>query len=60
MGKLAKGNITTTVTKIEAGDLPAASFDIPADYKTKTRTDATRASPGRLTSGPGAHGARVR
>jgi hypothetical protein len=37
MGKLAKGNITTTVTKIEAGELPAASFEIPADYKTKTR-----------------------
>lgn len=37
MGKLAKGNITTTVTKIETGELPAASFEIPADYKTKTR-----------------------
>jgi hypothetical protein len=36
MAKLAKGNIVTTVTKIEAGDLPAASFDIPADYKVKT------------------------
>ncbi len=37
MARLAKGNIVTTVTKIEAGDLAAASFDIPADYKTKTR-----------------------
>jgi hypothetical protein len=37
MAKLAKGNIVTTVTKIEAGELSAASFEIPADYKTKTR-----------------------
>jgi hypothetical protein len=37
MAKLAKGGITTTVTKIETGELPAASFEIPADYKTKTR-----------------------
>jgi hypothetical protein len=37
MAKLAKGNIVTTVTKVEVGDLPAASFEIPADYKTKTR-----------------------
>jgi hypothetical protein len=37
MARLAKGNITTTVTRIEAGDLPAASFEIPADYKVKTR-----------------------
>lgn len=37
MAKLANGNIVTTVTGIEAGDLPAASFEIPADYKTKTR-----------------------
>jgi len=37
MGKLAKGNIVTTVTKIETGDLPAASFEVPPDYKVKTR-----------------------
>jgi hypothetical protein len=37
MGKLAKGDIVTTVTKIETGELPAASFDVPADYKVKTR-----------------------
>ncbi|HUQ10609.1 MAG TPA: hypothetical protein VM146_09865 [Steroidobacteraceae bacterium] len=37
MGKLAKGNIVTTVTKIETGDLPAASFEVPADYKVKTK-----------------------
>src|SRR5262245_38847961 len=37
MGKLAKGEIVTTVTKIEAGDLPAATFDVPSDYKVKTR-----------------------
>ena len=37
MAKLAKGEIVTTVTRIEAGDLPAATFEIPADYKTKNR-----------------------
>jgi hypothetical protein len=37
MGKLARGHIVTTVTKIETGDLPAASFEVPADYKVKTR-----------------------
>jgi hypothetical protein len=37
MGKLAKGQIVTTVTKIEAGELPAASFEVPADYKVKSR-----------------------
>lgn len=37
MARLAKGSIVTTVTKIETGELPAASFEIPADYKTKTR-----------------------
>jgi len=36
MAKLAKGNIVTTVTKIEAGDIPATSFEIPSDYKVKT------------------------
>jgi hypothetical protein len=37
MGRLAKGDIVTTVTKIETGDLPAASFEVPADYKVKTK-----------------------
>jgi hypothetical protein len=37
MGKLAKGEITTTVTKIEVSPLPAESFDVPADYKVKTK-----------------------
>lgn len=37
MGKLAKGEITTTVTKIEAGPLPAESFEVPADYKVKSK-----------------------
>jgi hypothetical protein len=34
--KLAKSDITTTVTKVETGDLPADAFDIPAGYKVKT------------------------
>jgi hypothetical protein len=34
--KLAKSDITTVVTKIEAGELPADVFDIPAGYKVKT------------------------
>jgi hypothetical protein len=33
--KIAKSAITTTVTKIETGEQPAADFDIPADYKVK-------------------------
>ena len=37
MAKLAASDITTTVTKIETGDLPAESFDIPAGYKVKTQ-----------------------
>ena len=37
MAKLAKGEIITTVTRIETGELPAASFEVPADYKTKNR-----------------------
>jgi len=37
MGNAAKSDITTTVTKIETGALPAESFDIPADYKVKTQ-----------------------
>jgi hypothetical protein len=35
--KLAKSDITTTVTKIVPGDLPADAFDIPAGYKVKTQ-----------------------
>jgi hypothetical protein len=34
--KIAKSDITTTVTKVESGDLPADAFDIPAGYKIKT------------------------
>jgi hypothetical protein len=37
MGRLAKSDITTTVTKIETGALPAESFDVPADYKVKNK-----------------------
>ena len=37
MGKLARSDITTTVTKIETGTLAAETFEIPADYKVKTR-----------------------
>jgi len=37
MGKLARSDITTTVTKIETGALAAETFEIPADYKVKTR-----------------------
>jgi hypothetical protein len=35
--KLAKSDITTTVTKIVTGDLPADAFDIPVGYKVKTQ-----------------------
>ena len=35
--KLAKSEITSTVTKVTAGDLPADAFEIPADYKVKTQ-----------------------
>jgi len=35
MGKLAAGDITTTVTKIDTADVPADRFDVPAGYKTK-------------------------
>ncbi|HEV7609741.1 MAG TPA: hypothetical protein VGO61_20570 [Steroidobacteraceae bacterium] len=35
--KLAKSDITTTVTKVEAGSLPADAFEIPAGYKVKTQ-----------------------
>jgi hypothetical protein len=34
--KAVKSRITTTVTKIETGDLAAADFDIPEGYKVKT------------------------
>ncbi len=34
--KAVKSEITTIVTKIEVGDLPAADFDIPEGYKVKT------------------------
>lgn len=34
--KVAKSDITTTVTKIESGELPADAFDIPPDFKVKT------------------------
>jgi len=37
MAKLAASDITTTVTKIETGDIAAERFDIPADYKVKTQ-----------------------
>jgi hypothetical protein len=34
--KLAKSDITATVTRVETGDLPADAFDVPAGYKVKT------------------------
>jgi hypothetical protein len=37
MAKLAASDITTTVTQITAGDLPAEKFDVPAGYKVKTQ-----------------------
>ena len=37
MAKIAASDITTTVTKIETGDLPAERFDIPAGFKVKTQ-----------------------
>jgi hypothetical protein len=37
MAKLAASDITTTVTKIETGDVAADRVDIPAGYKTKTQ-----------------------
>lgn len=37
MAKLAASNITTTVTQITVGDLPAEKFDVPAGYKVKTQ-----------------------
>ncbi len=37
MAKLAASDITTTVTSIAVGDVPAESFDVPAGYKVKTQ-----------------------
>ncbi len=37
MGRIAKSDITTTVTRIETGELAADAFEIPAGYKVKTR-----------------------
>jgi hypothetical protein len=37
MAKLAASDITTTVTKVTPGDVPAEMFDIPAGYKVKTQ-----------------------
>jgi hypothetical protein len=37
MSKLAASDITTTVTSITVGDLPAESFDVPPGYKVKTQ-----------------------
>ena len=37
MGKLAAGEITTTVTKVETGDVAGDRFDVPAGYKVKTQ-----------------------
>jgi hypothetical protein len=37
MAKLAASDITTTVTQIAVGDLPADQFDVPAGYKVKAR-----------------------
>jgi hypothetical protein len=37
MAKLAASNISTTVTQIAVGDLPADRFEVPAGYKVKNR-----------------------
>jgi hypothetical protein len=37
MAKLAASDIATTVTKVEAGEVPADKFDIPVGYKVKTQ-----------------------
>ena len=37
MAKAAASDITTTVTQISVGDLPADKFDVPAGYKVKTQ-----------------------
>jgi hypothetical protein len=35
--KLARSHITTTVTKVVTGDLPANAFEVPAGFKVKTQ-----------------------
>jgi hypothetical protein len=35
--KLARSHITTTVTKVVTGDLPADAFEVPAGFKVKTQ-----------------------
>ena len=37
MAKLAASDITTTITQVTTGDLPADRFDVPAGYKVKTQ-----------------------
>jgi hypothetical protein len=37
MAKVAASDISTTVTQITVGDLPADRFDVPAGYKVKTQ-----------------------
>ena len=37
MARLANSDISTTVTQVKTGDLPAEAFDIPASYKVKTQ-----------------------
>jgi hypothetical protein len=37
MAKVAASDISTTVTQITVGDLPADKFDVPAGYKVKTQ-----------------------
>lgn len=37
MAKLAKSDITTTVTQVTVGDLAAGDFEIPAGYKVKNQ-----------------------
>jgi hypothetical protein len=37
MAKLAASDITTTVTKVETGEVPAERFEIPAGYKVRTQ-----------------------
>ncbi len=37
MAKAAASDITTTVTQITVGDLPADKFDVPAGFKVKTK-----------------------
>jgi hypothetical protein len=37
MAKLAASDISTTVTKVESGEVPAEKFEIPAGYKVRTK-----------------------